>query len=104
MKCTYCGFDTRVLATRKIDSFTTQRRHACIADPAHRFNTLETPENLFGRPRHIHTSAKALEAKLRRVKRDDHIRQNINGLSNVQLARKYGVTETRVRQIKKGGR
>jgi hypothetical protein len=104
MKCVECGFATRVLATRKVDSFTTRRRHACIDNPKHRFDTLETPAKLFSRPKHLHTSALALEKKLRCIKRDDHIRQNPGNLSNVQLAYKYKITETRVRQIKKGSR
>lgn len=40
MKCPTCGAEARVVLTRTYPSYT-RRRHACVADPEHKFSTVQ---------------------------------------------------------------
>lgn len=79
MKCPHCGVHTYVLASRG-----TRRRRECAN--GHRFNTAETVLGLDGKRVQKWTRNKAICADLR---------------SHSELARVHGVSEARIREIRK---
>ena len=96
MKCRKCAAESEVLETRKSAPWL-RRTRLCFN--GHRFVTYEVyPGNIDRRTRVSTVNGIAAAALARKRK---HVVANSTAKLAVQLARELGVTEARVRQIKK---
>lgn len=95
MKCPRCGAASDVLESRPTPEMATRRRREC--HNGHRFRTVEVLPAATNR-RDLAAAARAAAAAIARWTRDRLIRTDPRPSTHV--ARDFGLTEARVRQIR----
>jgi transcriptional regulator NrdR family protein len=95
MKCPRCGADSHVYATRKYKDVLLRRQRLCFNE--HKFDTYEVFAGNLDR-RKLDETCRGIAVR----KHAWHIRRVVlaSALTATELARKLGVTEARVRQIR----
>lgn len=98
MKCHICGAWTIVKETRESPIVGIRRRREC--GNGHLFTTIEVLPAVVSK-RDLRGNMRAAKASAARWQRDDSIRRDPR--SATQLAKVWGISEARVRQIRKAG-
>jgi len=101
LNCSTCGGATRVLETRAVDAAQTRRRLLCIEpECGERFNTREFLDTVYVPPADLVKAARGVE----RRRQSFELRQAViarEGVKATAVAHELGITEARVRQIRK---
>lgn len=98
MKCPFCGAWSEVLESRPTANNLQRRAREC--GNGHRFKTYEVYQQTFNSAkRDIISTAKAMDARAARFKRDADIVRSFYPAEHE--AKRYGITAERVRQIRR---